>query len=96
MTEIATNPGLTGDILSKHATEATQNIIKKLRGGGRKRNRASSPKQRKQKNKRARITKRRASSKTIKKDILVIRISHYPIMSGDVEFLNNEFDIFAP
>ena len=56
MTEIAANPGQTGDILSKHATETTQNIIKKWRGGGRKRKRASSPKPRKQ-NKRARITK---------------------------------------
>jgi len=28
MTEIAANPGQTGDILSKHATETTQNIIK--------------------------------------------------------------------
>jgi len=28
MTEIAANPGQTGDILSKHATEKTQNIIK--------------------------------------------------------------------
>ena len=43
MTEIAANPGQTGDILSKHATETTQNIIKKLRGGGRKRKRAFSP-----------------------------------------------------
>jgi len=34
MTEIAANPGRTVDILSKHATETTQNIIKKLRGGG--------------------------------------------------------------
>jgi hypothetical protein len=37
MTDIAANPGQTGDILSKHATETTQNIIKKLRGVGRKR-----------------------------------------------------------
>jgi len=37
MTEIAPNPGQTGDTLSKHATETTQNIIKKFRGGGRKR-----------------------------------------------------------
>jgi len=26
----------------------------------------------------------------------VIRISHYPIMSGEVEFVSSEFDIFAP
>jgi len=26
----------------------------------------------------------------------VIRISHYPIMSGEVEFVSREFDIFAP
>jgi hypothetical protein len=45
MTDIAANPGQTGDILSKHVTETTQNIIKKLRGGGsRKRKRASSRK----------------------------------------------------
>ena len=25
----------------------------------------------------------------------MIRISHYPIMSGDVEFVTSEFDIFA-
>jgi len=37
LTEIAANPGQTGDILSKHATETAQNIIKKLRGVGRKR-----------------------------------------------------------
>ena len=39
--------------------------------------------------------KRKASSKTIKRDILVICISHYPIMSGEVEFVSSEFDIFA-
>jgi len=37
MTEIAANSAQTGDILSKHVSESTQNIIKKLRGGGRKR-----------------------------------------------------------
>jgi len=26
----------------------------------------------------------------------VIRISHYPIMSAEVEFVSSEFDIFAP
>jgi len=25
----------------------------------------------------------------------VIRVSHYPIMSGEVEFVSSEFDIFA-
>ena len=65
-----------------------------MRGGGRKRKRASSPIPRKQ-NKRARIAKRKASSKTINRDILVIRISDYPIMSAGVEFITSEFDIFA-
>jgi len=78
----------------------TQNI-NRLRGGGggvRKRKRASSRKPRKQKSKRTKITKRKSSkhkaSKTIKRDILVIRISRYP-MSGDIEFVTTEFDIFA-
>jgi hypothetical protein len=100
MTEIAANPGQTSDILSKHATETTQNIIKKLRGAGRKTKRMASS--RKHKAKRARIlkpksssSKRKASSKTINRDILVIRISHYPFMSGHVEFKTSEFDIFA-
>jgi len=71
MTEIAANPGQTGDILSKHATETTQNIIKKLRGGGRKRKRASSHSH---KGKRLKIanrksSKRKAPPKTIKRDI---------------------------
>jgi len=104
MTEIADNPAQTGHILSQHMSESTQKIIKKLRGGGgsRKRKRAYSLKPRKHKAKRARITKRKSSSskrkapsKTINRDILVIRISHYPIMSGDVEFVTSEFDIFA-
>ena len=99
MADIADNPSQTDarDILSKHVSESTLYIIKKLRGSGsgaRKRKRSSSPKTRKQKNKRARITKRKASSKTIKRDIPVIRISHYPIMSGDVVFVTSEFDIF--
>ena len=86
MTEIAANPGQTGDILSKHATETTQIIIKKLRGGGRKRKRASSHNH---KAKRVKIAKRKSTKgkappTTIKRDILVIRISHYPIMSGEV------------
>jgi len=104
MTEIADNPAQTGHILSQHMSESTQKIIKKLRGGGgsRKRKRAYSLKPRKHKAKRARITKRKSSSskrkapsKTINRDILVIRISHYPIMSGDVEFVTSDFDIFA-
>jgi len=102
MTDIAANPGQTGDMLSKHVTEMTQNIIKKLRGGSRKIKRASSRKApRNHKAKRARITKHKSSkrklpTKTIKRDILVICISHYPIMSGEVEFVSSEFDIFAP
>jgi len=76
MTDIADNPSQTGDILSKHVSESTQNIIKKLLGGdARKRKRASSRKPRKHKVKTARITKRKSSkrkvsSKTIKRDIL--------------------------
>jgi len=31
----------------------------------------------------------------LKRDILVIRISRYPIMYGNVEFVTTEFDIFA-
>jgi len=73
ITDIADNPAQIGvrDILSKHVSESTQNIIKNLRGGGsgaRKRKRASSHKPRKEKVKRARITKRK-TSKTIKRDI---------------------------
>ena len=71
MTEIAANPGQTGDILSKHATETTQNIIKKLRGGGRKRKRASSHNYTVNS---VKIAKRKSSKsqtppKTIKRDI---------------------------
>jgi len=78
MTDIADNPAQTGvrDIVSKHVSESTQNIIKKLSGGGGARNRksVSSRKPRKQKTKTARITKRKTSSKrkaskTIKRDI---------------------------
>ena len=98
MTEIAANPGQKSDILSKHATETVQNIIKKLRGGGRKRKRASSHSH---KTKRVKIAKQKSSKrkdppKAIKRHILVIRISHYPIMSGEVEFVSSEFDFIAP
>jgi len=98
MTEIAANPGQTSDILSKYTTEAVQNIIKKLRGGGSKRKRASSHNH---KAKRVKIPKhkssiRKAPPKTIKRHILVICISHYPIMYAEVEFVSSEFDIFAP
>jgi len=91
MSEIAANPEQTRDILSP------QNI-KKLRGGGRKRQKASSDSHNA---KRVKIAKRKSSKgkappKTIKRDILMIRISHYPIMSGEVEFVSSEFDIFAP
>ena len=41
MTKIADNPSQTRHILSQHATETTQNIIKKLHGGSRKRKRAA-------------------------------------------------------
>jgi len=65
MTEIADNPSQTGHILSQHATETTQDIIKKLRGGSRKRKRAASrkPSRKHRKAKRAKITKRKPSSK---------------------------------
>jgi len=84
MTEIADNPLQTGHILSQHATETTQDIIKKLRGGSRKRKRAASRKQH-HKAKRAKVTKPKSSSsckkrkatKTIQKHIFVIRVSHY-------------------
>jgi len=70
MTEIAANPGQTGDILSKHATETTQNIIKKWRGGGsRKRKRVSSRKPRKHNAKRAKIAKRKSSSSAKRKPL---------------------------
>jgi hypothetical protein len=58
MTEIADNPSHTGHILSQHATETTQYIIKTLRGGSRKR--AASHKHHKAK--RAKITKPKSSS----------------------------------
>jgi len=65
MTEIAANPGQARDILS------TQNIIKILRGGGRKKNKASSHSH---KAKRVKIAKRKSSKRkappeTIKRDI---------------------------
>jgi len=90
MTEIADNPSQTGHILSQHATETTQNIIKKLRGGDHKRKRAASrkPPRNHHKAKRAKLTKRKSSSsskkrkapsssKTIKSHIFVILFSHY-------------------
>ena len=53
LTDIAENPQTkTKDIISIHVTESTQNIIKKLRGRGRKRKRASlSPRNAKRKKK---------------------------------------------
>jgi len=78
MTEIADNPSQTRHILSQHAMETTQDIIKELRGGSRKRKRAASrkPPRKHRKAKRAKITKRKSSSskkrkvpKTIKRDI---------------------------
>jgi hypothetical protein len=58
MTIIATNPGHRNDILSKHEAETTKNIIKKLRGGGRKRKGASSLSH---KAKRVKIAKQKSS-----------------------------------
>jgi len=68
MTEIVDNPSQTGHILSQHATETTQGIIKKLRGGSRKRKRAASrkPPRKHRKAKRAKITKRKSSSSSSK------------------------------
>jgi hypothetical protein len=72
MTDIADNCGQTGDILSKNVTETTQNIIKKLRGGvSRKRKRASSRNPSSQRKHKAKKAKRKASSKTIKRDIFL-------------------------
>jgi len=71
MTEIAANPEQTDNILSKHATETTQNIIKKLRGDGRKRKRASSHshKAKKVKIAKRKSSKRKAPPKIIKREI---------------------------
>jgi len=62
MTEIADNLSQTGHILSQHATETTQNIIKKLRGDSRKRAASRKPPRKHHKAKRAKITKRKSSS----------------------------------
>jgi len=86
MTEIADTPSQTGHILSQHATETTQNIIKKLRGGSRKTAASRKPPRKHHKAKRAKITKRKSSSSSKKRkalsssktiDIFVIRVSHY-------------------
>jgi hypothetical protein len=84
MTEIADNPSQTGHILSQHATETTQNIIKTLRGGSRKRVASRKPPRKHRKTERAKITKPKSSSskkrkvaKTTKTDIFLIRVSHY-------------------
>jgi len=57
LTDIAENPQAETQDISKHVTDSTQNIIKTLRGGGRKRKRASSsprnPKRKRAKTKRA-------------------------------------------
>jgi len=75
MTDIAANPGQKGEILSKHVMETKQNIIKKLRGSGRKIKRASSSHRHKAKKakmaKRKFSSKRKAPSKTIKRDIFL-------------------------
>jgi len=62
MTEIADNPSQTGDILSQHATETTQIIIKKLRGGSRK----TTASRKHHIAKRAKITKPKSSSSSKK------------------------------
>jgi hypothetical protein len=82
MTDIADNPQTSvHDVVSKHLSETTQNVLQKLRGGGgRKRKRAPSRRRppRKVTGKRARVTKpkrkRKSSSKhkpseTIKRGI---------------------------
>ena len=47
-----------GDIVSRHVTESTQNLISKLRGRGRKRARGPTSQNKRKTNKRAKITKR--------------------------------------
>jgi hypothetical protein len=60
--DIAENPQVSShDIISKHVSESTQHIVKKLRGGGkgtRKRKRAPSAKNKRKSSKRAKTTKR--------------------------------------
>jgi hypothetical protein len=71
--DIAENPPTqTSDIISKHVTASTQNIIDKLRGSGagRKRKRATAPKAKHtKKRKRALPRKGRRRSRIIKSDI---------------------------
>ena len=72
MADIADNPQASvHDVISKHVSGATQNLIQKLRGGGgggRKRKRAPSRRPRKQTaKKRARVTKRKSSSSSKRK-----------------------------
>jgi hypothetical protein len=66
-TDIADKPAQTvvHEILWKHVSESTQNIINKLRGGGgvHKKKRAFSRKPLKQKTMRAKITKRKSSKR---------------------------------
>ena len=75
MTEITANPGQTGDILSKHATETTQNIIKNCAVVVVAREREHLPANRASIRPRPKIAKRKSSSKrkapskTIKRDI---------------------------
>ena len=68
-----------------------------MQGGGRKRKKASSHsyKAKTVKIAKRKYSKRKAPPTTIKRDILVIRISYYPIMSGEIEFMSSEFDTFA-
>jgi hypothetical protein len=60
--DIAENPKVSShDIISKHVSESTQNIVKKLRGRGkgtRKRKRAPSAKNKRKSTKRTKTTKR--------------------------------------
>jgi hypothetical protein len=56
LTDIAENKSPARDILSRHVTASTQNLVQKLRGGGRKRKAASAKKPRK--TKKAKLTKR--------------------------------------
>ena len=64
MTDIADNPQTSvHDVISKHVSGATQNILRKLRGGGRKRKRAPSRRPRKQTAKRAKVLKPKSSKR---------------------------------
>jgi hypothetical protein len=70
LTDISENPQAgTRDIISKHVTDTTQNIIRKLRGGGRKRKRASPSRPTKRKRTSTKTKKVHKRAISIKRDI---------------------------